>query len=84
MTSFGGTFVKSNNPETTKKWYAKQLDFQIDECGTTFEWRNSRNPASRGFNAWSTFSNNAEYFSPSKKDFMLKFSVRNLETLLEE
>lgn len=82
VTSFGGVFVKSANPEQLRKWYATHLDFKVDDYGTNFEWRKSMDPASKGYTIWSTFEQNTDYFKPSEKEFMLNFRVKDLENLV--
>ena len=44
VTSVGGIFLKSINPEKLKKWYSTHLGLQTDNYGTSFEWRQSENP----------------------------------------
>lgn len=82
VTGLGGIFIKYNDPEAVKKWYADNLGINIDEYGTSFEWRKSHNPEERGFTVWSPFSQASEYFKPSDKEVMINFRVDNLEAIL--
>ena len=84
VTAIGGIFVKCDNPEAQRAWYNKHLGFQTDQYGTSFEWRKADAPEEKGYNVWSTFKRDTNYFAPSEKEFMLNFRVENLEWLLEE
>lgn len=84
VTGIGGIFIKYNNPDRMKNWYAEHLGINIDEYGTSFEWRNSNNPNTKGFTVWSLFSQASEYFNPSTKEMMINFRVDNLDAILEK
>lgn len=84
VTGVGGIFIKYNEPDSVKKWYAENLGFVIDEYGTSFEWRQGNSPEKKGFTVWSPFSKSSEYFSPSTKEVMLNFRVDDLDTLLKK
>ncbi|MBI9040921.1 MAG: hypothetical protein JEY78_05970 [Lutibacter sp.] len=80
VTGIGGLFFKTENPTELKEWYKKHLDFNVDDYGCTFWWKNNNNkPAST---QWSPFKSDTTYFSPSKKDFMFNYRVENLVDLL--
>ena len=83
VTGLGGFFFKTKNPEAMRTWYAQHLGFNTDENGATFEWRNSQDPAQTGTTVWSPFPEETTYFAPSKNEFMLNFTVANLEQLLD-
>ncbi|MGG8496301.1 VOC family protein [Tenacibaculum sp. TC6] len=82
VTGIGGVFFKTENTEKTKDWYKEHLDFNTDQWGCTFWWKdqNGKDASTQ----WSPFSKDSEYFSPSKKDFMFNYRVENLVELLEE
>lgn len=82
VTGLGGIFIKYNDPEGIKQWYADNLGIRIDEYGTSFEWRKSHNPEQKGFTVWSAFSQASEYFKPSDKEMMINFRVDNLDAIL--
>lgn len=84
VTAIGGIFVKSRNPEALRAWYNRHLGFQTDQYGTSFEWRKADNPEAKGYNVWSTFKQDTDYFAPSEKEFMLNFRVENLAWLIDE
>jgi predicted enzyme related to lactoylglutathione lyase len=85
VTGIGGVFFFSDNPKETKDWYAKNLGFEMSEWGTTsFESRNLNNPDEVESLQWSPFKKGDEYFSPSKKEFMINYRVQNIEGLVEK
>ncbi|MDG2195215.1 MAG: VOC family protein [Polaribacter sp.] len=82
VTGIGGIFFKSKDPKASKDWYKKYLDFNTDDYGCTFWWKDKEgNDAST---QWSPFKQDTNYFEPSKKDFMFNYRVENLVELLEE
>lgn len=82
VTGIGGLFFKTEDPKATKEWYQKHLDFNTDEWGCTFWWKDKEGKDCS--TQWSPFAKNTEYFSPSNKEFMINYRVANLEALLEE
>lgn len=84
VTGVGGIFFKAQNPKSLTEWYAKNLGFNTNEYGSTFEFKLADNPEKTGYLQWSPFSENTTYFEPSKKEFMINFRVENLVELLEE
>lgn len=82
VTGLGGIFIKYNNPDKVKEWYSDYLGFNIDEYGTSFEWRQSNSPEHKGFTVWSPFSQASEYFKPSEKEMMINFRVDDLDAIL--
>ncbi|MCX2493995.1 VOC family protein [Pedobacter sp. PF22-3] len=85
VTGIGGIFFFSDNPKETKDWYAKNLGIEINAWGAvSFDSRNINNPDEVESLQWSPFKKGDEYFSPSKKEFMINYRVQNLEALLEK
>lgn len=84
VTGIGGIFFKCKDPQLIKDWYKKHLGMSIDQYGTSFESRDSDNPDKKTFLQWSPFSEDTDYFEPSKKEFMINYRVENLESLVEE
>lgn len=83
VTGIGGVFFISNNPENARKWYSDNLGFDVNQWGATFESRNIDRPAEINRLQWSAFDQGSEYFSPSKKDFMINYRVQNIQGLVE-
>ncbi|WP_405519788.1 hypothetical protein [Spirosoma sp. KNUC1025] len=71
VTGIGGIFFFADNPQETKEWYAKNLGLDINEYGSTFEFRNADRPDEINQLQWSPFKNGSDYFAPSKKEFMI-------------
>ena len=85
VTGIGGIFFFSDHPQETKDWYAKNLGLEINEWGTaSFESRNIDRPDEINTLQWSPFKKGDEYFSPSKKDFMINYRVQNIEGLVNK
>ncbi len=83
VTGIGGIFFYSDNPKEIKEWYAKNLGLEINEWGSSsFESRNIDRPDEINSLQWSPFKKGDEYFSPSKKDFMINYQVQNIEGLV--
>ena len=83
VTGIGGIFFFSDSTKETKEWYAKNLGFEIGEWGTvSFEYRDVNNPEQIIPLQWSPFKKGDEYFAPSKKDFMINYTVQNIEGLV--
>lgn len=84
VTGIGGIFFKSDNPESSREWYAKHLGLNTNEYGSLFEFREADRPERKAYLQWSPFKSSTDYFEPSKKEFMINFRVDNLETLAAE
>lgn len=79
----GGIFFYSNNPKESNEWYSKNLGFEINDWGSSsFDSRNVDNPDEVNSFQWKAFKNGDEYFSPSKKEFMVNYQVQNIEGLV--
>lgn len=82
VTGIGGVFFKTENPDETKAWYAKNLGLATDDWGCTFWWKDEK--GNKCSTQWSPFAKNSKYFEPSKKEFMFNYRVENLIELLDE
>jgi predicted enzyme related to lactoylglutathione lyase len=49
-----------------------------------FEFRSTDQPDDKGYLVWSPFTEDTNYFDPSKKEFMINYRVENLVELLEQ
>jgi predicted enzyme related to lactoylglutathione lyase len=83
VTGVGGVFFFSENPKATREWYAENLGLKIDDYGSTFESRDVDRPDEIKQLQWSPFKKGSEYFAPSTKEFMINYTVRNIEGLVE-
>jgi predicted enzyme related to lactoylglutathione lyase len=82
-TGIGGIFFKTKDPAATKAWYARHLGINLDPTyGTSFEWRQARDPARKGFTAWSPFPADTDHFGPGDQTCMVNYRVADLDALL--
>ena len=85
VTGIGGIFFYSDNLKETKEWYTKNLGIEINDWGSSsFESRNVNKPDEINSLQWKPFKKGDEYFSPSKKDFMINYQVQNIEGLVNK
>ena len=85
VTGIGGIFFFSDNPESMRDWYAKNLGLEINEWGSSsFESRNINNPEEINSLQWCPFKTGSDYFAPSKKEFMINYTVQNIEGLVDQ
>jgi predicted enzyme related to lactoylglutathione lyase len=83
VTGIGGIFFFSDNPKEAKEWYAKNLGLEINAWGScSFESRDINKPEEINSLQWSPFKKGDDYFSPSKKEFMINYRVQNIEGLV--
>jgi len=84
VTGIGGIFFFSDNPEETRQWYAENLGLEVNEWGSSFEFRNANYPEEINYLQWSPFKTGSEYFAPSKREFMINYRVNNIEGLVKK
>ena len=84
VTGIGGIFFFSDDPKETKEWYAKNLGLDVNEWGSSFESRNIHRPEEINTLQWSPFKKGSTYFAPSKKEFMINYTVQNIEGLIDK
>lgn len=84
VTGIGGIFFYSENPEKTRSWYAENLGLEVNQWGSSFEFRNANRPDEINYLQWTPFKDGDDYFKPSKKEFMVNYRVQNIEGLVDE
>jgi predicted enzyme related to lactoylglutathione lyase len=85
VTGIGGIFFFSDNPQETREWYTKNLGIEMNAWGSaSFESRDINKPDEINSFQWSPFKKGDEYFSPSKKEFMINYRVQNIEGLVKK
>ncbi len=85
VTGVGGIFFYSDNPKETQKWYAENLGIETNNWGSSsFDSRDVDNPDIVNSLQWKAFKKGDEYFSPSKKEFMINYQVQNIEGLVKK
>jgi len=82
VTGIGGIFFFTEDAKETRDWYAKNLGMNTNDWGCTFESRDLINPDRINALQWSPFKKDSNYFAPSKKDFMINYTVQNIEGLV--
>jgi catechol-2,3-dioxygenase len=55
VTGIGGIFFFSENLEKTKQWYAENLGLEMNQWGSSFEFRNANRPDEINYLQWSPF-----------------------------
>src|SRR5437868_2195436 len=85
VTGIGGIFFYSDDIKGTKEWYTKNLGIEINDWGSSsFDSRNLNRPEEINTLQWCPFKKESEHFAPSKKDFMINYTVQNIEGLLDK
>ncbi len=84
VTGIGGVFFFSEDPAGIKEWYSNNLGLEVNDWGSTFEFRNANRPNEINYLSWSPFEKDSKYFAPSKKEFMINYRVQNIEGLIEK
>lgn len=84
VTGIGGIFFLSDDPQSLKEWYGKNLGLEIDAYGSVFEFRNANRPDEVNYLRWSPFDKKSDYLLPSKKEFMVNYRVQNLDLLVQK
>ena len=78
----GGVFFKSEDPEKLGAWYQKWLAVPVEPpYGASF--RPDTIPPG-GLTVWGPFRMDTDYFSPSKREFMLNLMVDDLDGALAQ
>lgn len=74
----GGVFLRGNDPEALRAWYASTLGIEIES------WGGKAFVAEAGdATVWSIFPRDTEYW-PSEKQTMVNYRVSDLEAMLEQ
>ncbi len=84
ITGIGGVFVKCKDVDVMKQWYKTYLGLDAGDYGMTFEWCDLSKLAVSGSTTWNLFSKDTKHFDPSTQNFMINYTVENIEELFEE
>lgn len=83
VTGIGGIFFKASDPKKLGEWYKTHLGIGVEEWGGfAFLWATAENPTGTGTTVWSPFTQDTDYFAPSKASFMINYRVEDLHALL--
>lgn len=78
----GGVFFKCKDRAALIDWYERHLGMQHNEHGG-IEFSLQAAPKS-GYCVWGPFSEDTEYFAPSKKEFMINLMVDDVAGVLKK
>lgn len=78
VTGIGGIFFYVENLKETAEWYKVNLGIEINQWGFISFSPEQNDHASV---QWKPFNKESKHFEPSTKDFMINYTVRNLEAL---
>ncbi|NHJ86339.1 MAG: VOC family protein [Asgard group archaeon] len=82
----GGIFFKSKNPDELVEWYKSTLGFSVqvpytkDDTAISFRWKSFDGENQN--TVWAPFKEDTTYFSPSQKNFMINYIVKDLDGLM--
>jgi len=80
----GGPFIKAKDPKALAAWYETHLGIAFNGGAyTVFPFANEDGSKKEGYNVFSFFKEDSDYFAPSEKAVMLNFIVKDLFALLE-
>jgi len=80
ITGIGGVFVVSKDPKALAAWYRDVLGISLESWGgATFRNDAAEHPP---VVVWSAFPAGAGYLAPSQREFMLDFTVDDLDAFL--
>ncbi len=78
----GGVFFKCRDRARLAAWYADALGFAINDFGGAVFARDDLPPAA--YSVWGPFDPDTDYFSPSRKGFMLNLIVDDVDAALAQ
>lgn len=79
----GGPFIKASDPKGLAAWYQKHLGITFQGTYTTWQFSNEDGSKKAGYNVFSFFKEDSDYFAPSQKPVMLNLIVKDLFALLK-
>jgi catechol 2,3-dioxygenase-like lactoylglutathione lyase family enzyme len=80
ITGLGGVFFKSPDPKKLAAWYRDVLGIEImDWGGALLRYDAPNHPP---FIVWNPFPEDADYFKPCPREFMINFAVDDMDDFL--
>jgi predicted enzyme related to lactoylglutathione lyase len=80
ITGVGGVFFKAKDPKALAAWYRDVLGMPVQSWGgAALHYDASNHPPAA---AWSAFAASSNYFSPSTSDFMINYTVDDLDAIV--
>jgi predicted enzyme related to lactoylglutathione lyase len=71
VTAIGGVFLRSNDPERLREWYASHLGIALEAAGAETI-------------VWATFPADTDYFGSRDQQAMLNYRVADLDAMLAQ
>ncbi len=78
----GGFFYKAADPAATRAWYTRVLGFEFASWGGSMFDPETLAAKPGSATIWNVNSSTADYFEPSKRDFMINLVVDDLDAML--
>jgi predicted enzyme related to lactoylglutathione lyase len=81
----GGVFVKSDDPDASKRWYQEVLGLELNSYGG-FDFAHADAANAFGESArtiFARFEAGSDYFEPSAQPFMINLIVSDMDALLD-
>ena len=83
VTGLGGPFIKAKDPKALAAWYEKHLGIKFNgSTYTVFPFSGEDGKPATGYNVFSFFKEDSDYFAPSEKSVMINLIVKDLFALL--
>ena len=80
VTGVGGVFVKSKDPKALTQWYREVLGLDVKSWGgAALPFDAPGHPPKV---SWTAFPASSDYMSPSTRDFMINFSVDDMDAII--
>jgi catechol 2,3-dioxygenase-like lactoylglutathione lyase family enzyme len=80
VTGIGGVFFKAKDPKALAAWYRDVLGLPVEAWGgAALRYDAQKHPPAA---AWSAFPASTAYFSPSTSDFMINYTVDDLDAIV--
>ena len=81
ITGIGGAFFKARDPKALAAWYRDVLGMPVQAWGgAALHYDATRHPPAA---AWSAFAASSNYFAPSTGDFMINYTVDDMDALFK-
>ncbi|WP_404333804.1 VOC family protein [Sphingomonas sp. MMS12-HWE2-04] len=80
VTGVGGIFVKSKDPKALAIWYRDVLGIQIEAFGGAMLRYDA--PGHPSMMVWRGFKQETTYMAPSSREFMLNFTVDDMDAFV--
>lgn len=83
VTGLGGPFIKAKDPKALAAWYEQHLGILFNgSTYTVWPFENKEGSKKTGYNVFSFFKEDSDYFKPSTTSVMVNFIVKDLFALL--